>query len=415
MRVVVAHNRYQEAGGEDVVFEEEVRLLRSHGHQVFTWERSNAELDTWSPWQKAQLLWRTSWSRASYTKFRAFVRDTRPEIIHVHNTLPLLSPAIYYAADREHVPVVQTLHNYRMVCPSGLLLREGRPCQDCVGRLPTPAVAHGCYRGSRIQTAAVAGMSTLHRLGGTWARQIAAYITLTQFGRQLAIRGGLPAERLHVKPNFVVDPGPSAVDEMGTYALFVGRLADYKGVATLLDAWLGPNAPDLPLYIAGDGPLRTQLEARLQQRPDARVRLLGQLDQRRARELMRQARLVVIPSECYEGFPRVLVEAFALGTPVVGSRLGALAELIQDGDSGVLFTAGDAGDLARKVSHVQANTDLLRRLATIGRATYLARYTPEINYQLLLNVYRSAVDTYTGTSLRRGNVTPRIAASFLEA
>ena len=245
------HNHYQQPGGEDQVFEVEGALLEAHGHRVLRYTQHN---DSVADMTRAELAKATVWNTVAYRELRTLIREEQPQVAHFHNTFPLISPAAYHAARAERVPVVQTLHNYRLICPSALFFREGRVCEDCSGKaVPWPGVAHACYRGSRSSSAAVAAMLTAHRVLGTWSRAVDAYIGLTEFARQRFVRGGLPAEKIVVKPNFV-HPDPGAGGGDGEYVLFVGRLSEEKGVDTLLKAWKRPRVR-VPLKIVGDGPL----------------------------------------------------------------------------------------------------------------------------------------------------------------
>ena len=238
MRILLIHERYQYAGGEDIVFEAEKALLTAHGHEVAVYERNNEEINRYSSLQKAALLYKTTWAQDSYRDFVTLVREFRPQIAHFHNTFPLISPAAYYACARAGTPVVQTLHNYRLICPVAIIYRDGHVCTDCVGQMPWPGILHACYRDSRAQTAAVAAMIAVHRGVRTWSQKVDTYIAVSDFARAMFIRGGLPADKVVVKPNFVpTDPGPREGDQVGRYALFVGRLSPEKGIDLLLDAW----------------------------------------------------------------------------------------------------------------------------------------------------------------------------------
>ena len=318
-RILIVHNRYQRAGGEDRVVEAEAALLRKHGHEVFLYIDDNDRIDEIPKWKTAL---RTIWSSESYRKLGAVIRENRIELCHFHNTFPLISPAGYYAAKQAGVPVVQTLHNYRLLCPGSLLMREGRICETCVGRTVVwPGVAHRCYRDSYAASTVTAAAITAHKLSGTWSRRVDCYVALGEFGRRKFIEGGLPAAKIAVKPNFL-DPDPGGGDGRGGYALFVGRLSPEKGIATLLKAW--SNHPEFPiLHIAGGGPLAPAVQEAASR--NAHVRWLGQLSSAETLEQMRGARFLVCASTWYECFPLVIVEAFASGLPVIASNLGALA------------------------------------------------------------------------------------------
>lgn len=381
MRILIAHNAYQLRGGEDTVVEAETALLRRQGHSVARYSRHNDEIAAQSP---VYLALQTQWSGRTVDELGGMIRSFLPDVIHVHNTFPLISPSLYWAAARAGVPVVQTLHNFRLLCPQAMFLRDGQVCEDCLGRLPWRGAVRGCYRGSKPQSGVLAGMLTLHRALGTYARKISRYIALNDFCRDKFIAGGLPAERVAVKPNFVDFPEPSSREGRSDF-LFVGRLSAEKGVEVLGRAMrrLGAVAR---LRVAGDGPERGRLEGL------AEVEILGALAGDAVRVEMTRARVLLLPSIWYENFPRTLVEAFACGLPVIASRLGALAELVRDGETGLLFEPGDAEDLAAKMRWAQANPEAMQRMGVAARAEYEVKYTPEINYRQLMAIYEAALD-----------------------
>ena len=345
MRVVSVHNRYIYRGGEDVVFEAESKLLERHGCYVTAITAQTRAPE--SLWAGPQMALEATWSRKWNTEFKRILRKEQPDVVHVHNSFPLLSPSIYYACHEAGVPVVQTLHNYRLLGPGALFFRDGKVCEDCTEHGLLRGVAHGCYRGSRLQTAAVVGMLATHRALGTWSEKVNCYIALTEFARQKFIAGGLPAEKIVVKPNFL-DPDPGMRDSAGEEAVFVGLLAEQKGVLTLLDAWQKFNI-QIPLRIIGDGPLLEELRRRKEQAKLEGVSIEGRKSHDETLAAIRSARLLIFPSQWYECFPVTLVEAFACGVPVVASRLGAMAEIIEDRHTGILFNPGDPADLAQKI------------------------------------------------------------------
>jgi glycosyltransferase involved in cell wall biosynthesis len=384
MRVLVLHNHYQQSGGEDVAVRQEVALLRDRGHEVILLERDNAEIRTDSVLSKAALFSRTVWSRLSFNAVRQLMRESRPDVVHVHNVLPLLSPSVLHAAWSQHVPVVQTLHNYRLICPGTLLRRDGRNCFDCVGRSTWRGLLHACYRDSRMASGGVVAMLEVHRALGTW-RSVDAYIALSEFQRQMLLRGGLPSHRLHVKPNFVTWNFPVR-DGPGNYALYVGRLSPEKGVHTLVEAWSRlSRLRGLPLRIVGAGPLEAQLHQRIGA-TGAQVEMLGFRQPHEIAQLLMDARYLVYPSELHEPGGLSAIEAFAAGVPVVASRMGALTELVQHQETGLHFTAGDAADLVATIQQIDRETSV--RMGRAARAEYLARFTPERNYDLLMNIYQ---------------------------
>lgn len=398
LRLLLVHNRYQERGGEDVVFEAEGALLERSGHSVDRLVFDNDSIPgRRHPLTSARLAISTVWSRQSATSVREAVREFRPHVVHFHNTFPLVSPAAYSACKAEGVAVVQTLHNYRLICPNAILFRDGHPCHDCVGRtVPWPGVVHACYRGSRPQSAVVATMLAVHHRRRTWDCDVDVHIALTEFSRRQFIKGGLPEDKLDVKPNFL-EPDPGVKTDAGGFFLFVGRLAENKGIDTLLRAWIEGNV-QLPLRIVGDGPL-TGLVERAASR-SAYISYLGRLPRTSILEQMRAAYALVFPSLWYEPFGLVLIEAMACGLPVIASRLGTMIEIIEDERLGLLFTPADPVDLAAKVGWAWAHREELARMGADARLEYEARYTGERNYQMLMEIYTSAIERTRTGSLR---------------
>ncbi|MFQ5958073.1 MAG: glycosyltransferase [Alphaproteobacteria bacterium] len=383
MKVLFAHNAYRQRGGEDAVVAAERALLAEHGHTVSLLSASNDALSGFPSRIGAAL--RAPHSPAARDALAHRLADERPDVVHVHNFFPLLTPSLYDACRAAGVAVVQTLHNYRLICPAATLTRAGKPCELCVTGSAYQAVLHGCYRGSRLGTLAVARMVEQHRKRGTWRDHVDRFIALSRFAKRKFVEGGLPAAKIAVKPNFFVERhegGASPTRREG--ALFVGRLSAEKGLRTLIGAWRGVDAP---LRVAGDGPLLDDLRAAA---PPA-VSVLGPLTAAEVAAEMRRASFLVLPSECYEGFPMVVAEAYGRALPVIASRLGSLAEIVEDGVTGVHFTAGDGADLAAKVRRAAASADEMRRMGAAARARYEERYTAGANYRMLWAVYEQAI------------------------
>lgn len=378
MRVLVAHNAYQQRGGEDSVVDDEVALLRARGAEVALMQLHNDDI---AGMGRLELLGRTLWSRPAAQEMAERCRSFRPDVVHVHNSFPLMSPSIHWAAQAAGVPVVQTLHNFRLLCPQAMLLREGRVCEDCVGRLPWRGAVRGCYRGSVAQSSVLAATLVLHRARGTWQRRVNRFIALTEFSRGKLVEGGLPGDRIRVKPNFADLPAAADVPRQGL--LFVGRLSEEKGVQTLAAAAAGLT---VPVQVIGDGPLRTTVD-----KADG-LQAQGAQPLQVVAAAMRTAGALVLPSICYENFPRTLVEAFASGLPVIASRLGAMAELVQDGVTGLLFEPGDASALRERLQWALAHPQELAAMGRRARAVYEANYTAERNHAQLMTIYQEAID-----------------------
>jgi glycosyltransferase involved in cell wall biosynthesis len=323
----------------------------------------------------------TFWYSRTTADLRDRIRSFRPDLIHVHNSFPLVSPSIYWEAAKANIPIVQTLHNYRLLCPQAMFLREERVCEDCLGKVPWRGVLRRCYRNSTTQSAVVATMLGVHQAAGTFRNKVTRYIALNEFCRGKFIAGGLPAERISVKPNFVTVPAFDEVPRSG--GLFVGRLSAEKGLSVLLNSL--DRLPQLTIDVIGTGPMVEQVNAHSQ------ARSLGAMPREAVLARMRSASYLVLPSVWHEVMPLSVVEAFASGLPVIGSRSGAMAELITDGVTGLLCEPGNAQDLAEKIRWAEANPSKMREMGVSARAEYLRAYTPQRNYAQLMAIYRSVL------------------------
>lgn len=384
--VLVVHDRYRIRGGEEVVFETEADLLHEHGHSVRRLSVDNARLPSAPrPAQRARLALNTIWSTRAAAAVRRAVREFRPDVVHVHNTFPQLSPSIYEACGSLGVPVVQTLHNFRLICPVATLLRDGKPCEDCVGRaIPWPSVVHACYDDSRSRSAVIAAMLAVSRAKRA-LDHVSAFIALSDFSRSLFIKGGLPAERVMVKRNFLApDPGPRR--SAGDHFIYVGRLSREKGIESLLSAWKFVDESS-QLKVVGDGPLRYHVESAAHS--DRRITYEGLRSRSEVVQLIGAARALIVPSTWYESSPLTVIEAFACGVPVIASRIGALQEMVQSERNGLLFTPGDPRDLARVVRLMNGLGPAADELGRAARASFEAQYTGDQNYGRLMEIYRT--------------------------
>ena len=381
MRILSIHNQYQIRGGEDESSKSEQQLLREMGHYVDVYQEHN---DRVADIGAVPMALRTVWSQESYKIVKQKLSSSKFDIVHIQNFFPLISPSVYYAAKSEGVPVVQTLRNYRLLCPNGLFFRNGQVCEDCMGKnIPFPGVSHACYRENRPASGAVATMLTVHRAMGTWKEMVDVYISLTEFARQKFIAGGLPAEKIVVKPNFI-NPDPGLGKGAGGYALFVGRLSVEKGLDTLLAAWEHLEQK-IPLKIVGDGPLASEVVEAAKRIPE--VEWLGRRPMSEVHQLMGEAMFLVFPSKWYETFGRVAAEAFAKGTPVIAANIGAIAELVDSGRTGLHFSPGNSEDLARKVQWAIENKTKLTQMRQEARTEYEAKFTPQQNYRRMMEIY----------------------------
>jgi glycosyltransferase involved in cell wall biosynthesis len=386
MRVLTIHNYYQQPGGEEQIFATEAALLESHGHEVFRYTLDNDQIARTNPLLLAK---NTLWNSAVYNELRSLIRQQKPQIAHFHNTFPLISPAAYYAAKDEGVVVVQTLHNYRLLCPNALFFRGGRVCEDCLGKaLPLPGVMHGCYRGSRSASAMVAATVSFHSLLGTWTKAVDVFIVYSKFAMDKFIQGGLPAEKLAFKTNFL-HPAPLPGAGKGDYALFVGRLSVEKGLGVMLEAWRKLERK-IPLKILGDGPMAGLVTEAAREMPE--IEWLGRRPLEEVYEIVGSAAFLVFPSEWYETFGRVAIEAFAKGTPVVASNIGAIAELVEHKHNGLLFRPSDPTDLANKIDWLLANPQEMSQMRLTARAEFESKYTADDNCRRLIEIYQTALN-----------------------
>ena len=386
MNILLVHNKYKQAGGEDAVFEAEAELLTRNRHSVETLVFDNAEIVTLRDRLMSAL--RIVYNPASARMLKAKILEFQPDIIHVHNFVPLASPSIFFVAARFRIPVILTLHNFRLICPSATLFHKNRIFEESMRSVfSLRAVFRGVYRNSILQTAAVAFMTAIHAVAGTWRNKVSLYIALTRFARQkfldAAIR--LPEEKLTVKQNFIRDYGRGEVERQD-YFLFVGRLTEEKGIRTLLRA---ARLADFQVVIIGEGPLRELVVESARENPN--ITYLGYQDKTAVIGHMKRCKGLIFPSVWYEGFPVTLLEALCCGTIVIASRLGSMAEIIEHGLNGLHFEAGNESDLVSRIREVNDNPGYLRSMSARARLAYLDHYTPERNYTLLINIYQRAL------------------------
>jgi glycosyltransferase involved in cell wall biosynthesis len=394
MRVLLAHNFYgsENPSGENVAFLAERELLERRGIDVVPFERNSDKIR--SEGRSGLILGglSTPFNFQSASLLRKLALKTKPDIVHVHNTFPLISPSIFWSVRNLPCPVVLTLHNYRLFCAAGMPMRDGQVCTQCLDkRSVIPGLRYGCYRGSRLATIPLALSIALHRQIGTWDKHVDRFIALTQYQREMMIHAGLSENLVCVKPQFYPgNPEPIPWIKRDERVLFVGRLSPEKGVRDLLGAWkiLGADAPNLD--IIGDGPDRRELESQINSEGLVRIRMLGQLSFEETQKRIALSRLMVVPSTWFEGFPMVIREAFAFGVPVAASRLGSLAELVSEETNGFLLSPNSPEQIASAVRSAWADQEGLERLARGARQSYLASYTEDANFNTLLSVYGEA-------------------------
>jgi glycosyltransferase involved in cell wall biosynthesis len=389
MRVLMIHNYYQQRGGEDESTEQEVRLLEKYGHDVQLYSRNNSEIDDYSLLRKGLLFFEPTWSQKSYQQIRSLLKEFSPEIVHVQNFFTLVSPSVFYACSEQDIPVVFTLRDYRLLCPLGWFFREGQICEDCMKKTLWSSVKYGCYHKSSLQTGSIALMLGAHRLFQTWQNKVSAYITLTEFSRHKFVEGGLPESKIYVRPNFLEnDPGTGSPIRKGV--VFIGRLSTEKGLDVLLEAWR--QLPDIPLQIIGDGPMRSYVQSQLEQNELHHVELVGFLPMQRVIEAIKSASLLVMPSKWYETFGRTIIEAYATGTPVIASNLGAMADLVREKETGLLFHPGDARDLVIKVRAALQDEERRAEWGRKARSDFEQKYSADSAHRSIIQIYKKALD-----------------------
>lgn len=404
MKVVLVHNRYRSSApsGENRVVDQQVDTLHAMGHEVLRFERDSDEIASWSPARKALLPAESISSRSSRRNLASILREFRPDVAHVHNTVPLLSSAVLYACRDAKVPVVATIHNYRLGCVSGDFFRRGATCHDCAGKIPVLGVLRGCYRDSRAASLSAGIAITAHR--AAWRSLVSAYIFISEAQRDLLAQLQLPQDRVFVSHNLVPRQGQPS-DAREARVLYAGRLNEVKGLRLLMDAWDRYCArsvnPGLRLTIAGAGPLSAEVDAWAAGRPS--IELLGQVSGDECLRLMSRSRAVVVPSAWEEPFGLVVVEAMSMGVPAIATRHGSFVELIRPGVDGELFDPASPSALAEKFSDADLQPELYEAFGEQALKTYEERFDPRASIERLENIYRFAIDNPVTGPARTSN------------
>ena len=388
MKVLLVHDLLRPPSGENTVFHIERKLLEEGEVDVITYVKDNTDISSYSFFEHARVPFGLMWSFESYGKFRRLIQKNKPDIVHFHNIFPLISPSAYYACQAEKVPVVQTLHNHKLFCPCGYLLRNNRICTACIDKSLWHSIKNACYHDSKAHTGWFATMLYMHRQLGTWSEKVDCYITLTNFAKKLYSNAGLPEHKIYVKPNFIPDPGIYE-NKFGDYGIFVGRLGVEKGLEPLLRAI--KKLGDIPFKFVGDGPLKSKLEGIARELNLHSVAFCGFRSQEDTFSLLKKASFLVLPSICYEGFPMVILEAMSLRVPVVTTNLGGLPEIIKEGYSGYIVEPNDADGLAAKMKLLVGNRSLCDMLGSNARKEYEEKYTPKRNFELLMGIYAETI------------------------
>lgn len=392
MKILFVHNKYQVRGGEDTVLDNEISMLRNQGHEVDVFIVSNDTVVGF--FSKAGAALNCIYSIASYHTFSRVLLKIKPDIVHVHNFFPKISPSVFYACNKNRVPVVHTLHNFRSICPSATLMHKGEVCEESVTKSPFWTVSKKVYKGSVIGTFFLYIMVVVHRKIGTWNKRVDGYIALTEFSKSIYINAGWPQEKLYVKPNSVCERyGEKELPKSKrNFVLYVGRLSEEKGLDFLLGRFASLG---VPLKIVGDGPLKSDVEAL--SKKYAHIEYLGLLEHSAVMELLNNATCLVMASTWYEGFPMVIVEAYALGIPVVVPNLGNMAAVVEEGVTGLKYKPGDPHSFDAKVKKVFYDEEYRSLLSESTKACYQKRYTPDLNYETLLSIYEDVIHNYKGS------------------
>ncbi|MES2821987.1 MAG: glycosyltransferase family 4 protein [Pseudomonadota bacterium] len=390
MRVLLVHCFYRSSApsGEDSVYRNEKKLLEDNGYEVIVYEKHNDKLDNNSTLGKISAGAEFIWSTQAFREVTDLITINKPDVAHFHNIFPQISTSAYAACKKLGVPVVQTLHNFRYICPTGLLQRNNKPCEKCIDGSLLSSLIHKCYRNSLLATLPMASMIAFNRASGIFSNNVDRYIALTEFGKTRFIAGGLPQNKISVKPNFVSDIGDASTTA-GDYMLYVGRLTQEKGVVTLIEAC--KKTKHIPLKILGDGELRAQLESTCIQH-NLNVEFLGYQNKDTVISMLKNSRFLVLPSECYEGFPVTVAEAYACGKPVLGTKIGSLNEIIEENITGRKFIFGSADSLAECMQTLWKDSASLATMSKNARAVFDKKYNPAINLRMLTNIYSDVIN-----------------------
>ncbi len=388
MKILIAHNYYRSSApsGEDAVAENEIELLKNNGHDVITYTKHNDDLDDSSLINKIAIAKNTIWSNQTYNELTKFLKINKPDIVHFHSIFPQISPSAYKACYDANIPVIHTLHNFRSICPGALLLRDGKACELCLHGSLLNSLKYKCYRNSLLATGTLTATIFYNRLIDAYKKYVTQYIALTDFAASRLIMGQIPEHLISVKPNFLPilnQPGSGT----GGYAVYVGRLSIEKGVKTLFSAW---KDVDIKLKVIGDGPLMTELKG-LPKANLKNIEFCGYLNKKDILDIVSNAAFQLVPSECYEGFPMVLLEAFSCGTPVIGSNIGSIEEIVINNETGIKFEAGNVESLEKTIRDLISNKNKLRDMRVSTRAAFDNKYSKQISYDILMSIYNKAI------------------------
>ena len=381
MKVLIVHNFYKIRAGEFSVLKNEIKLLKDNGNEVITFYKDNKNIKSF--FSKVIHFLRIVYSRNIFNEFDNYLKQNKPDVIHVHNFFPIMTPAIFFAAKKNNIPIIHTLHNYRLICPTSTLMHNNRIYEKSIINGPFSTIIDKVYRNSYLGTFALARMISYHKKYNTWDNQVDKFIALTNFSKSKFVEANFLSHKIEIKSNFVFDMYDPDSDKK-EYALFIGRISEEKGIRYLIKAW---EKIDYKLIIAGTGPLENFIRSRLNEN----IIFLGKQNKEEIRNLMNAASFLIIPSIWYEGFPMVILEAYSAGLPVLGSRIGSIEEVVLDDITGLHFESNNSRDIVKKVNRIIKNRELLKKLSKNARKEYLEKYTPTKNYDILKKIYFSVI------------------------
>ncbi len=404
MKILFIHNYYMFRGGEDIMAELDIKMLQENGHEVITYTRHNSEIFRYKKIQKAKMLIVPTFSQKTYFDVKRIIKKEDPDIVHINNFFPLVSPSAIYAASSLNKPVVLMLHDWRLICPIGLLFRNGRVCEECVEKTPLMGVVHRCYHGSAVMTLPISLMIIAHRLLKTWRNRVSAFVAVSEFVRKKYAEAekGIPQDRIFVRQNYLeYDPG--AGTNKREFAIFVGRISREKGVFELARAWGELKITGKPtLKIIGDGPEFERLKREIESSGGkGEIQLLGYLDYDKMINLMKKAIFSIHPSLMHETFGRTIIESYATGTPVIASKMGGFEELVEDGKTGILFYPPTQNNIAKAIKEALSHREKLREWGINGRNLFLKKFTKDIAYRKLMEIYDQVLDEKGGGNKTR--------------
>lgn len=391
-KILIIHNSHRKgsSSGDDIVFKKEAELLTTHAHDVIRFNLFNDEFDASNAIKKLLIGLQIPWSISAFRMIEKVLSKECPDIVHIHNFFPLLSPSIYYAIHSKGIPIVQTLHDFRFLCPMAFFMRNGFICEECKGGSFLRSIKYGCFKNSKVQTIPVALMLKIHYMLNTFKNKIDAYICLTESQRKIFLDAGFDRNKLFLKPNLIDDTFTAGENKKGNYVIFIGRIGVEKGLGTIIEAW--KYLPDVPLKIIGDGPDAEKFNSLALNLNIKNIDFLGYRPHNECMKILNKARFLVMPSICYETFGLTIVEAFSYFKPVIVSNMGAMADIVKDKITGLLFTPKNAKELANKITWLWNNSEECMKMGQNARTEYEAKYTPEKNYEMLMGIYQKTID-----------------------